>query len=60
MYKLLYIKTASTCANMFYLSDLYACGTNSLPAESKHFSSLLQFKAFINGTDLNQFVLIGF
>jgi len=32
----------------------------SLPAEQKHFSSLLQFKASIISTHLTQFVSLGF
>jgi hypothetical protein len=33
---------------------------NSLPAEPEHFSSLAQFKHFVNNTDLTQFVSLGF
>jgi len=54
-----YIVDSFTLQHIFFSERVIRVCKN-LPAESKHLSSLLQFKAFINGTDLTQFVSLGF
>jgi len=62
------MRTITTCAGQFFphhyridvlkyvVSERVIRVWNSLPAEPKHYSSLLQFKAFNIGTDSTQFV----
>jgi len=59
MYKLFPLQSRIDARN-YFLTERVVRVWNGLPAEQRHFNSLIQFKNFINSVNLSTYVSLGF